>query len=153
EVDGKRYLRYPKGAEAVLEHIGQPLIHEIVDEDPLAKMLHLSFLVDAHPSWDPATRLADLEREGTMAAVLIHNPAYAVQRRPIDVEAQRAYCQVVNDWQADVFKNHLDRFAPGIHLPWLDPAGCAKELERAAGMGLRPGLLPDGIWDAPYWKS
>ena len=59
----------------------------------------------------------------------------------------------VNDWLADTYKDHLGQLAPGIHLPYLDPAACAKELERAAGMGLRPGVMPDGIWDQPYWKA
>ena len=87
-----------------------------------------------------------------VAAVLIGNPIFGLRRGAEDAEAQIAWCKVVNDCLADTYKDHLVQFAPGAYLPYLDPAACAVELERAAGLGLRPGLLPDGIWDDPYWK-
>ena len=87
-----------------------------------------------------------------VAAVLIGNPIFGLRRGAEDTEAQIAWCKVVNDCLADTYKDHLVQFAPGAYLPYLDPAACAVELERAAGLGLRPGLLPDGIWDDPYWK-
>ncbi|MCU1345881.1 MAG: amidohydrolase family protein, partial [Acidimicrobiia bacterium] len=111
------------------------------------------FEVDANPSWDPAGRLKEMERENVVGSVLIGNPVFGLHRGPDYTAAQIAWCQVVNDWLADTFKDHLGQFAPGIHLPYLDPAACAKELERAAAMGLRPGVMPDGIWDQPYWKA
>lgn len=152
ERDGKRYLKFPAAAAEGLKRVGMEPEMEIESDEHLLKFLHLAFEVDAFPSWDPAERLADLHRENTVAAVLIHNPVRGVRRRPLDIEAQVAYCKVINDWQADTFKDHLHCFAPGIHLPFLDPAACVEELERAAGMGLRPALLPDGIFDAPYWQ-
>ena len=82
-------------------------------------------------------------------AVLIGAPSvFSMATGPADAEI--AYCRLVNDWAADAFRDHLDRLAPGIHLPIHDPKAAAAELERAAGMGLRPGLLPDGIWGRPY---
>ena len=99
------------------------------------------------PSYQPDELLADLERDSTYGAVLISRVAY---RDDCPVEAQIAYCQMVNDYLAATWKPHLDRVAPGILLPFLDPQACAKELERAAALGLRPGLLPDAIWNQPY---
>ena len=40
-----------------------------------------------------------------------------------------------------------------IHLPYKDVAAWVAELERAAGMGLRPALLPDGIFERPYYME
>jgi hypothetical protein len=39
----------------------------------------------------------------------------------------------------------------GIHLPFKDVAASVAELERVGGMGLRPALLPDGIFERPYY--
>ena len=65
-------------------------------------------------------------------------------------EVDIAYCQVVNDWLAETWGPYLDRVAPGFILPYRDVAASVKEFERAVGMGLRPALLPDGIYDRPY---
>ena len=51
---------------------------------------------------------------------------------------------------AETYGDHLDRFAPGIHLPFRDIPAAVQELERAAAMGLRPAVLPDGMFASPY---
>lgn len=152
EREGERFLQFPTAAAEGLKRLGLSTEVKIDSDDHLVKILHLAYEVDAYPSWDPVRRLEDLARDGVVAAVMIHNPVRGVRRRPVDVDAQIAYCKVINDWQAETFRDHLHCFAPGIHLPFLDPAACVTELERAAALGLRPGLLPDGIWDAPYWE-
>ena len=102
---------------------------------------------ESSPSYDPAGLLAELEREQCRGAVLISRVAF---RDDVPVDAQVAYCRLVNDYLADTWKPHLDRVAPGILLPFYDVDACVKELERGVGMGLRPGLLPDAIWNHPY---
>jgi len=92
-----------------------------------------------------------MAKENVVASVLLGAPEFGSARGPEVVAAQTAYCRVVNDWLADTYKDHLDIFAPGIHLPYLDPKACAAEIERAAAMGLRPAVLPDGIFDLPYY--
>ena len=57
------------------------------------------------------------------------------------------------DPDLDVTAASLDRFAPGIHLPLQTVTAAVAELERAAGMGLRPAVLPDAMWDRPYHLS
>jgi predicted TIM-barrel fold metal-dependent hydrolase len=104
---------------------------------------------EAQPSFDPAEQLADLERDGVFGAVLIGRISVFDTGAPADVDT--AYCQVVNDWLAETWSPYLDRVAPGIHLPFKDVSASVQELERAAAMGLRPALLPDGIYDRPYY--
>jgi predicted TIM-barrel fold metal-dependent hydrolase len=108
-------------------------------------------VAEAHPSFDAAEQLADLERDGVYGAVLIGRITDMPNAIPADADS--AYCKVVNDWLAETWGPYLDRVAPGIHLPFKDVAASVAELERAAGMGLRPALLPDGIFERPYYMD
>jgi predicted TIM-barrel fold metal-dependent hydrolase len=103
---------------------------------------------EAHPSFDAAEHLAELERDGVFGAVLIGRISVLHGNTPPSVDA--AYCRLVNDWLAETWGPYLDRVAPGIYLPFKDVAASVKELERAAALGLRPALLPDGIFERPY---
>lgn len=151
ERDGQRYLK-PPGISAMMTGstaqthvgaVGEPM-------EPLIKALNNFSEVDATPWFDPKGRLEDMRRENVVAAVLIGVPSVGLRRSPLDVEAQIAYCTLVNDWQYDTYKEYLDVFATGIYLPFLDPKACVDELERCAAKGMRPGVLPDYIRDAPY---
>ncbi|HEY6131380.1 MAG TPA: amidohydrolase family protein, partial [Halioglobus sp.] len=155
EQDGKRFLTFTPGMQQLMGAWDLPTDNlQIGDDDELAQLLHQSFNVDpqATTSFGPEGRMADLARDNVVASVLITNVSIEINRASKAVEAQVAFAKVVNDWVADTYKNHLHCFAPGIFLPWLDPAACVKELERCAAKGMRPGLLPDSIWDAPYWQ-
>jgi predicted TIM-barrel fold metal-dependent hydrolase len=151
ERDGQRYLIRPQrtgmmaGAEAPA-HVGA-----VGDPDEaIVKALNRFAGVDCMPWFDPKGRLHDMRRENIAAAVLIGVPAFGLTRSPQEVEAQVAYCHIVNDWQYDTYKDFFNFFATGIYLPFLDPAACVVELERCARRGMRPGVLPDYIHDSPY---
>ncbi|MDO8363032.1 MAG: amidohydrolase family protein [Actinomycetota bacterium] len=148
-----RYLVIPESRMNLMMNAGIPNEFKVDDDRMLTKILHASILLaeDNYPAFDPEGRLADMEREGVVAAVLIGSPEFGDARGPDVVAAQIAWCRIANDWLADTYRGHFDRFAPGINLPYLDPAACAKELERAAALGLRPAVLPDGIYDLPYY--
>lgn len=77
-------------------------------------------VAEAHPSFDAAEQLADLERDGVYGAVLIGRITDMPNAIPAD--ADTAYCKVVNDWLAETWGPYLDRVAPGIHLPFKDVA-------------------------------
>src|SRR5262249_18021366 len=71
------------------------------------------------------------------------------------------WARLLNDWMADAYRGHLDRFAPGIAVPLHHLEVAATEITRAASMGLRPVLLPevvpgrpyfDRVWD-PVWEA
>jgi predicted TIM-barrel fold metal-dependent hydrolase len=113
-----------------------------------ARMAVSNVCPEAEPSFDPAEQLADLERDGVFGAVLIGRISVIETGLPAEVDV--AYCQVVNDWLADTWRPYLDRVAPGIYLPYKDVDACVKEIERCAARGMRPALLPDGIFDRPY---
>ncbi|MGO8864541.1 MAG: amidohydrolase family protein [Acidimicrobiales bacterium] len=122
-----------------------------VEDEPraLARAAVCNVLPEAEPSFDPAEQLADLERDGVYGAVLIGRFEDFDSGTPPEVDI--AYCRLVNDWLADTWGPYLARVAPGIHLPYRDVAASVKELERSAAMGLRPALLPDGIYGRPYY--
>ncbi len=151
-----RVERGPEGAVVIRPNAGPSMMLNAaagtpVDDEPraLARAAIGNVCPEAQPSFDADELLEDLARDGVNGAVLIGAPSvFSMATGPADAEI--AYCQLVNDWAADAFGDHLDRLAPGIHLPIHDPKAAAAELERAAGMGLRPGLLPDGIWGRPY---
>lgn len=103
---------------------------------------------EARPSFEPAAVVADLERDGVEGAVLISRAPAWDDSRPNEVDI--AYCQVVNDWNAEHWGPYLDRFAPGICLPHRDVAATIAELERCAAKGMRPAVMPDALIDQPY---
>jgi predicted TIM-barrel fold metal-dependent hydrolase len=103
---------------------------------------------EARPSFTPSEVLEDLTRDGVTGAVLIGRIAVGYDTMPI--EADIAYCQLVNDWTAENWGPYAEVVAPGIVLPYRDVAACVAELERCAAKGMRPALLPDAIGDMPY---
>ena len=105
---------------------------------------------EAMPSFAPSEVLAELERDGVYGAVLISRIATHHQQIPLHVDV--AYCQVVNDWNAEHWAPYTDRVAPGIVLPYRNVAACVTELERCAAKGMRPALLPDAYGDLPYHR-
>ena len=153
--DGSHLIHPVPPAAAALMMGGGPgsgatTVEVPVDDDPqaLAKAAVGNVCPEATPSFDPMAQLADLERDGVYGAVLIGRIHTFDDGVPAEVDT--AYCEVVNDWLAETWGPHLDRVAPAIYLPYRDVAASVRELERAAAMGLRPALLPDGIFDRPY---
>jgi predicted TIM-barrel fold metal-dependent hydrolase len=148
EREDGRYLLFPR-REMMSAGASDPV--KIEDERQFARLVNIAYEgEDAFPGFTPEDRLPDMEREGIEAQVLIGAPEFNILRSPKVTEAQILYCRLANDWLADTYRHHFDRFAPGAYLPWMDPAECARELERAVGLGLRVGVMPDGIWDNPY---
>ncbi len=129
------------------------------DDGALRRMVTGNCTPTAVPGYSPAERLVEMEREGIVGEMLIGNGAFG-QMLP-DPDANLAWARLVNDWVADTYKDHMHQFAPGIQLPLHDLAEAAREVERAAGLGLRPVLLPEVIpgraycnpeWE-PVWEA
>lgn len=108
----------------------------------------------ARPSgWDPVERLKDQDIDGVQAEVL-----YTTLGMPLfglyDTDLQRACFRVYNDWVAE-FASHNPRRLHAIALISLeDIEEGARELERAAKIGLKGAM----IWGAPprekpYWNK
>ena len=144
--DGGEYLRM-----AERRMMGIDLPSEIKVEGDAAVRMAFGACNEAYPSFEPVELLADLERDGVYGAVLIGRISVGAETMPIDVDV--AYCQAVNDWMAEHWGPYMDRIAPGIVLPYRDVAACVNELERCAAKGMRPALLPDGIFEMPYYRA
>ncbi len=108
----------------------------------------------ARPSgWDPVERIKDQDIDGVQAEVL-----YTTLGMPLfglyDIELQQACFRVYNDWVAE-FASHDPRRFHAIALISLEDVGeGAKELERAAKLGLKGAM----IWgsppkEKPYWQK
>ncbi|MDB5423947.1 MAG: SorS [Phenylobacterium sp.] len=106
---------------------------------------------DAAPSPYPRARLREMKRDGVVGEVLIGPEGFGFH---MPGDADLAWCRLMNDWLAEHYRDHLHQFAPSIQLPLnAGMDATVKELERAAGLGLRPALLPDCIPERPYYKA
>jgi predicted TIM-barrel fold metal-dependent hydrolase len=147
--DDGSYLVSPAPPQEMVMGSGGPSAIKIEGDSAVRSAVGASD--EARPSFEPAEVLAELERDGVQGAVLIGRIAVGYDTMP--VEADIAYCEVVNDWTAQHWGPYLNRVAPGIILPYRDVAASVKELERCAAKGMRPALLPDGIGTNPYHRD
>ncbi len=113
-----------------------------------------------HPA-DPELRLKDITLDGVDAEVLYGLSTAATHIK--DPETLTAVFRIYNDWVADFCKSRPGRWYGLACIPMHDPPAAARELERAAGLGLRgadldasvavrPVYLRDGTWDA-LWAT
>jgi predicted TIM-barrel fold metal-dependent hydrolase len=145
---GDTYVIWPRPVATAMTESNDPAVRVSDNPRALARAAIANVCPEADPSFDPREHLAELERDGVVGAVLIGRLSVFDGGTPAEVD--EAYCRVVNDWMADTWRPYLDRVAPGIYLPFKDVAASVRELERAAAAGLRPALLPDGIFERPY---
>lgn len=152
-----------RGSEPTMDSMTRALAEgvkvDVSDERALRQLMTGNCAPVADPGYTPEERRADMERDGIVGEMLIGNGAFG-QMLP-DPDADLAWARLVNDWVADTYRDHYDRFAPGIQLPLHDLTVAARELERAAALGLRPVLLPEVVpgraycdpeWE-PVWEA
>jgi predicted TIM-barrel fold metal-dependent hydrolase len=111
---------------------------------------------NARPSaWDPVARLADQDVDGVAGEVLYPSLGmllYAIDDGELRAASFRAY----NDWLAELCACAPGRLAGIALIPQDDVAVGARELERAARLGLRGGLIwgdppAERPYDSPEW--
>jgi predicted TIM-barrel fold metal-dependent hydrolase len=148
----EQFITYPSSAASASQMMitsgGRPSRVRFENDAELARINHSNVCEEARPDFGPVERLEEMEREGVIGAVLIDNAVVSLDYT--EIEAEKAWCQIVNDWMAETYEGFMNQFAPGIHLPLRDIPAAVKELERAAIMGLRPAVLPDAIQGSPY---
>jgi predicted TIM-barrel fold metal-dependent hydrolase len=108
----------------------------------------------ARPSgWDPVERIKDQDIDGVQAEIL-----YTTLGMPLfglhDTDLQRACFRVYNDWVAEFASHDPRRFHAIALISLEDIEEGARELERAAKLGLKGAM----IWGAPpvekpYWQK
>jgi predicted TIM-barrel fold metal-dependent hydrolase len=116
------------------------------DEAEVARIAQGDVAHDARPTFAIEDLIRDLEADGVNGGVLI--TSFGSPSGNLDADV--AWCRLVNDWVAQECAGNLQRFAPGIQLPLESVEESVKELERAASLGLRPALLPD-VFPARHW--
>ncbi len=93
----------------------------------------------------PQAMMADMELEGIDLAVLY--PTSALRIGEIrEADYQTALCRAYNDFIGDWCKARPDRLKGVAIVPYLDPAGAARELDRAVSrLGLVGTMFPTFI--------
>jgi predicted TIM-barrel fold metal-dependent hydrolase len=124
--------------------------------------------LDRNPQVLPEDRLREMQKDGVSAEV-IYGFTGLFPGESLGEAIKR--CQRTNDWMADTYADYLHIMAPSIALPLpTEPYGgaevadttpemiqaAAAELRRSAGLGLRPGLMPDTQsklgYNRPEWN-
>ena len=100
--------------------------------------------VGATGGHDPATRLADMWADDTVADVLYPTAGLSLLQYD-DVELQLACIQVYNDWLAEFCAVDSDRIMGIAMIPTWDIEVGVAELNRCGDMGLRGAI----IWSSP----
>jgi predicted TIM-barrel fold metal-dependent hydrolase len=95
---------------------------------------------------DPATQVADMDREGIDVQVLYGTGVLAMRKireRELAVALHRAY----NDWLAAFCRHNPDRLKGVAALPAIEPEAAARELERAV---TQLGFVGGMVHPRPY---
>ena len=111
--------------------------------------------------FDPVRRLKDMDSEGIDIAVLY--PSIGLFLEAVeDPLLGEACCRVYNDWLADFCRTAPDRLIGVAAMPLQDVGAAVRELQRAAGLGLRGAFirpnpcngraLHDRYFD-PFWAA
>jgi len=101
---------------------------------------------------DIELRLKDMERDGVDAELVFPSLGLMLPRIT-DLEAQRAACQIYNDWAWDYTAPVRDRLIPAAMIPCLDLDDALAECERTAAMGYAAFCLWEGLnnYNDPRW--
>lgn len=134
-VDGQQFRRK-------LPFVKRPM----VDEDGLNVM-------DRAPGAnDMKLRLLDLNGEGIWAE-LVYTSVGMWMHSIRDPQLMLAGCEVINDWAID-FQRFSPRYVCTAMIPTLSVETAVREVERAAAMGFKIGMLPTSpSLDGPNWHT
>ena len=98
---------------------------------------------------DVSQRLLDLDEDGVSAEVIYPQAIFKILASP-DPDYQLVFARLYNDWYAEVFSGHGDRFVVSATVPLLDIPGAVEEAERVAKLGFRSVSVPISIPSLPY---
>jgi len=101
---------------------------------------------------DPAARIADMDRDGIDADVIVH-PGYPILL-PRNRETRWGMMYAFNSWLAEFCSHSPERLIGIGEIPLWDLDRAIAEARRLAGLGLRGVLMPaipgyEGAWSSP----
>ncbi len=157
----------PRAGSAELQEMMYRDTLQIVDLDVVrAAIAGGEPSLDGHagdPTWDPEARLSEMDKLGFEMQVLNTQRAMPNLLMPPDspLWLRSALAQLYNNAAAELQSRYPDRFICQITVPWDDIDASIRELERAAGLGLRAvsicGSYLDQNLDAyelyPFWEA
>ena len=135
-IDGRRSVMSRRGFPSTLAAMGRPDLAAMA-KDP-------SITYDNHaplPATDPKERLKYLDAEHLDAAVIYTTTGLLWEAELDDPELSGAYCRAYNRWITEWCSEGEGRLFAAAHLSLLDPAGAARELERAVADGAVGGFV------------
>jgi predicted TIM-barrel fold metal-dependent hydrolase len=100
--------------------------------------------------WDPSLRMRDQDRDGVSGEVVFPTLGLQACFSSPDPALQMALARAYNDWVAEVFGPHPQRFAAAAVVPMADIDAAIEEADRAAKLGLRSLFLPIQMPAKPY---
>ena len=100
--------------------------------------------------WDPKLRIRDQDRDGVAAEVVFPTLSLQSSFSTPDPALQIALARAYNDWVAEVFAPHPDRFAAAAIIPMLGVEAACEEAKRVHALGLRTLFLPARVESRPY---
>ena len=122
---------------------------DLADEGITEDDLNREFRQDPSGGTDIEHRLKDQARDGVVGEVIYpNNLLHLFAAR--DPQFQLTVAQAYNDWTADLFGSHSDRFAPAAAVPVIDVDAAVKEVYRVADMGFNLISSPIHLKYQPY---
>ena len=111
---------------------------------------------------DPHERIKFMDSEGVDVNFIYPSLGLAWQFECEDPQLSAAYCRVYNDWVVDFCKDYPDRIIPIAEVPMRDVGEGARELRRAAKLGMKGAFITpapvngigygDSYYD-PFWAT
>jgi len=118
--------------------------------EALKEVMTKGYEVARPGAWDPEERVKDMEFDGVAAEILFPSLAFSLFGLD-DGELQLACFKAYNDWMAEFASHSPKRLFPVALISLEDVAEGAKEVERAAKLGLRGAMTWSGPpADKPY---
>ncbi|MFQ5934188.1 MAG: amidohydrolase family protein [Dehalococcoidia bacterium] len=149
-IDGDRYLMFDGWPPFLIDPI-HPLTEadERGSMDLLARLDDVGVGEDRDLGLDIENRIMEIEQDGVTAEVIYPNQSLQVGASP-DAGFQVAITRLYNDFYADHFGGHSDRFVPSAVIPIIDIDASVEEVRRVAKLGFRSMSVSVSRPQRPY---
>jgi predicted TIM-barrel fold metal-dependent hydrolase len=145
ERDGETMLEIPG-----LAPISVDFSERAFEAAPGDKEWDREFRNDPTGGRDVPLRVKNIESDGVWGEVIYPNRMLALGAHPSEAY-QREMARIYNDFVAETFGDHFDRFAPSPLVSTVNVDDAVAETYRVADLGFHSILLPPIVPWMPYW--